>query len=262
MSDLKTCPSTVVLHYSKAVEGKLMQTVFFKLIVLSSILFLSQFSRAQGSSGNLFFGANLGITTTEQDDMNTLQSRANVRDGGISVSSLKNAYEGSVELGWRFSGTIFAVSLRPGYFYQKEDGSGSSGSYEYSLTGFTIFPIFRLFPLESDLMRFYMQIGLGYGQANGTIKEGSAQAEFKGSAYGSLVGLGAEFIMTPNHSLGVEGSLRYLTYERNLITSSSGTFAGDSLTQSGVNQEAEIDGRDLQSSMSGILFMARYAFYY
>ena len=216
---------------------------------------------AAGGMGQIFFGANAGIVTTDQEDMNELKSRANARDT-VSASDLKNAWELGFELGYRFAGSMFAVSLRPSYFTQSTDGSGTSGSYKYSVSGFSVFPMFRIYPLESDLMRFYMQMGLGYGMATGKIREASASADFSGTGYGSMVGLGAEFLISDTHSLGVEGNMRYLSFERNTVDSRAGTFATDSLSQSGADQEVELDGRDFKTTMTGIVIMARYVFYY
>ena len=49
-------------------------------------------------------------------------------------------------------------SLRFSAEYQKEDGTGSDGTYSYSVTGWTVFPMLRLYPLENEFMKFYMQM--------------------------------------------------------------------------------------------------------
>ena len=113
-----------------------------------------------------------------------------------------------------------------------------------------------------------MQFGLGYGLGTGKIQEGSATVDFAGSAYGSMVGIGTEFLLHPNHVFAVEGNVRYLGYTRNISTSTSGTFynssgsANNSLSQYGKDQEVELDQDDLKTSMSGVQMLARYIFYY
>ncbi len=235
-----------------------------KFYVFAALLFALTSRQAfayGGGMGQFFMGVNAGIVTTDQKDMNELKSRANARDT-VGAGDLSNAYEVGFELGYRFSGSIFAVSLRPSYFTQSTDGNGDSGSYKYSVSGFSVFPMFRIYPLENDMMRFYMQMGLGYGMSSGKIREASASADFSGTGYGTMVGLGAEFLLSDVHSFGVEGNMRYLSYERNTIDSRGGTFADDSLSQSNLDQEIEMDGRDLKTTMTGIVIMARYIFYY
>lgn len=211
-----------------------------------------------GGGGDISLAINLSLVTSSQDDLNNLQQRANTRDGGITAGQLKNAYEGSVDFGYRINGGIYALHFRPAYFFQSESGTGSSGSYKYGVTGYSFFPILRIYPLENDVMKFFLQVGLGYGFMNGEIQEGEAQVKFQGSAYGSLVGLGAEFVIGGGHSIRVEGNVRYLGIQRNTAKSASGTFAANSLSQAETDREVELDSTDLSTTMSGIQALIGY----
>lgn len=227
-------------------------------LIITLALGLSVFQANAAQSGGHALGFNLSLINASQNDMNELIKRSNTSAGGISTSELNQAYEAQAFYMYRFSGTMFALQFRPSYFYQVQDGSGSGQSYDYELTGFTIFPIFRLYPLESDIMKFYMQAGLGYGRINGKIKEADASVEFAGGGFGSIVGLGSEFCFTPNHCLMVEGNYRYLTIERLRATGASGSFRSDSLSQAQKGQEVELDNNDVSVRMGGLMFVAGY----
>ena len=204
-----------------------------------------------------------GVINTNQDYLNTLQSRANVRGtGGISTAQLNSAYELGIEIGYRFSGTIITALLRPSIFYEKQNGGNSTGSFDYGVQGFTVFPILRLYPLENDFVKFFIQFGLGYGSATTTVQESQANLTAQGSAFGTLTGLGAEFCFTASHCMTVEANYRYLIMERNIVTESGGTFASGSVSNATVNQEFEIDGTDATVRMSGLQFLGGYTYHF
>lgn len=175
-----------------------------------------------------------------------------------------------MSLQYRFTGTIYALQLRPSFFYQRSEGTGSGGAFNYGVQGYTVFPIFRLYPLENEFMKFYMQIGVGYGHVDGNIEENNSTApthgsvNFSGGAFGSLLGLGAEFCYSNVHCFSFEGNYRYLNYARVLATSTSGSFntSGGSLSQYGKGQEVELDGQDLSANMSGLVAMMGYAYWF
>lgn len=219
---------------------------------------------ASVGSGTVAIGLLGGIVNSSQNDLNTLQSRANVRAGSgpISTSQLNQGYEGAVELVYRFSGTIYALTFRPSYFYERADGSGTDGGYTYGVTGWTFFPMLRLYPMENDVMKFYMQFGLGYGQAKGFVGEGTSDVSFGSGSFGTSVGLGAEFCMTSSSCFVFEGNYRYLDFNRNIVTDSRGTFASGSLSQYAQGQEAELDGSDIGIKMSGMVLLAGYHFWF
>ncbi len=235
-------------------------------LTCAALLMFAPAAWSAGAGGGHSLGGGLGFITPGQSDTNTLISRANTRAGGITASSLSSAYELTGFYQYRFSGTMFAVQFRPSYFYQSSsgtggtEGSGYDGKYSYTLQGFTVFPALRIYPLESSFMRFFMQFGIGYGRLSGTFQEAGASVSFAGGAFGTLVGMGAEFCFTDNHCLNIEGNLRYLPIERNISSSSSGTFASDSLTQYGSDQEVEFSNQDLKTSMSGVQGIVAYAY--
>jgi len=214
------------------------------------LAFSAQNALARGGGGgdghSMEFG--LGLLTAGQDDMNTLIKTA--RASGADTGDMGSAYELFAQYQYRFSGSIFALAFRPSYVMQNATGSGTGGSYDYKLTGMTFFPIFRFYPLENGFIKFYMQTGLGYGRVSGDVSAGGTSISFNGSAFGAMGGLGVDFCFTPEHCLSIEGNLRYLPIERNLASSATGTVPG--LSQAGSNQEVEINGSDLKTTLSGI----------
>jgi hypothetical protein len=215
-----------------------------------------------GSGGGWSIGLDLGLVNASQDSMNEIIKRANTgTNGPVSTSQMNSAYEFAPFITYRYTGTIFAVQLRPSIFYQSETGSGDNGAYDFSVQGWTLFPMLRLYPLESDIMKFYMQFGLGYGRMTGKISEGAGNSvTFESGAFGSVVGLGAEFCFTPNHCMNLESDYRYLTFERSKVTASSGTLPD--LTQYSKNDEIEMDGSDLSVRMGGLMFMFGYTYWF
>ena len=233
--------------------------VFMGVLCLS----LSQKSLA-ASAGGHSIGAGLIVMTPSQDDLNLLIQRANTREGGISTSSLNNAYELNVFYQYRFSGSMFALQFKPSYFLQSSTGSGTSGKFNYSLDGFTVFPMLRMFPLENNYIKFLIQVGLGYGALFGRVDEAAANVSFHGSTFGYQAGLGAEFCFNANHCVSIEGNIRYLPISRNVASSQSGTWAADSISQPNAGDitknEVELDGSDLATTLSGIQGQIGYIF--
>lgn len=203
---------------------------------------------ARGGGHSLQFG--LGLLTAGQDDMNTMIKASRAGAAAASTGDMGSAYELFAQYQYRFSGTMFAMAFRPSYVMQSATGSGTDGSYDYKLSGFTIFPMFRLYPLENSFIKFYMQTGLGYGRMSGDVTEGATSIAFAGSAFGAVGGLGVDFCFTDSHCVSIEGNLRYLPIERNMASSATGSVP--SLSQSTNGQEVEINGSDLKTSMSGI----------
>ncbi|MES2964370.1 MAG: hypothetical protein V4760_10795 [Bdellovibrionota bacterium] len=228
--------------------------------VLAITLLTVSLANAKGAGGGSQIGVQLGVTAASQEHINTLISRANTRVGGISTGAMNSAYEFSANYGYRFDGSVIALLFRPSFFYQKTSGSGGGSSYNYGVTGFTIFPILRIIPLENDWLKFFMQVGVGYGRINGSVEEGTAKVDFEGAAFGSQAGLGAEFCYTANHCGTIEGNYRYLNMDRNTVTSSTGTFATGSLSQYGSGQEIEMDATDLAVRLSGLQFLVGYTY--
>lgn len=240
-------------------------TVLFGAICIMGFSHNAQAARGGGGGGGgNTFGIVGGVSNSSQDYLNTLITRANSRAsvGPVNTPALNSAYELGMQYGYRFSGTMFTALFRPTYFYQPTTGTGLNGSYNYSVTGFTVFPMLRITPLENDFMRFFMQIGLGYGRANTKIEEGTATLNAVGDAFGTVLGLGAEFCITSSQCISVEGNYRYLRMERNIATDATGTFASDSLSRAAQNREVELDGDDLQIRMGGLQLLAGYAIHF
>ena len=228
----------------------LRKSMLSAVISILVMTFSAQSANAAGGSGGHSMEFGLGLLTAGQDDINTLIKTARSSATASSTSDMGSAYELFAQYQYRFSSTMFAIAFRPSYITQGTTGSGSDGSYDYKLSGFTLFPLFRLYPLENSFIKFYMQTGLGYGRMSGSIAQGATSIDFAGSAFGAIGGLGVDFCFTPSHCLSIEGNLRYLPIERNLATSATGSVAG--LSQSTNGQEVEIGGGDLKTTMSGI----------
>lgn len=210
------------------------------------------FARGGGGGHSMEFG--LGLLSAGQDDINTMIK--NARAGSAATTSdMGSAYELFTQYQYRFSGTMFSMLFRPSYVIQSATGSGTGGSFDYKLTGFTLFPMFRLYPLENDFIRFFMQTGLGYGRISGDITEGAASIAFAGGNFGAIGGLGVDFCFTPSHCLTIEGNIRYLPVERNIASSVSGS---PGLSQATKDQEVEINGSDLKTTLSGIQGILAY----
>lgn len=218
-------------------------------------------------------GLSGGITAATQTDFNTLIKRANARASGISTSELGNAWELNGHFGYRFSGSIVAMQFRPSYFTQSADGSGGTGAtagdYDYKINGFTLFPMFRFYLLESAYVKFYTQVGIGFGFITGSIKEVDYEVDFSGNDMGYMGGLGAEFcFMGGPHCMSLEGNMRYLSIGRlkaSRVTGTPATGSNGSLSQpttSGGPNELELDERDLEATLSGIQGFLGYIYYF
>lgn len=237
-------------------------------LFVSTILLVSAFSAqdanaqrrggGRGLSGDMALGLGISTVSAGQDDLNGAIDDA--VNAGASVKNLGSAWEFYANWSYRFSGTMYAFVFRPSYFMQKTDGSGPGGNYDYSLNGFTVFPIFRLYPLENAFIKFYMQTGLGYGNLSGSITAGGKNLDFKGSAFGAMGGIGVEFCFTDSHCMTVEGNLRYMPIERNLATGGSCSGASDipGISQCGNGSEVERNQNDLKTTMSGVQGLIGY----
>lgn len=226
----------------KFIVASLFAFIFFSTNITTALAFA-------GGDHGIGFGFVLG--GPEQDDLNSLIDSADTSvTGGISTKNLDSAIELFAHYTYRFSGTMFALQFRPSYFSQSTSGSGDPGDFDYSLSGFTIFPIFKMYPLENDFIQFFLQTGLGYGRMYGEIQEGSGKMEFSGGNFGALFGLGANFCFFDGHCLVLEGNYRYLPIERNIVSKSSGTFT-NTITGS-KDDEAEMNGRDIKTTFSGL----------
>jgi len=210
------------------------------------------FAKGGGGGHSMEFG--LAILAAGQDDINTMIKNARASNTA-STSDMGSGYELFAQYQYRFSGTMFSILFRPSYITQSTTGSGTGGSYDYKLSGFTIFPMFRLIPLENNFIKFYMQTGLGYGRVSGDITEGASSIAFAGGNFGAIGGLGVDFCFSDSHCVSIEGNLRYLPIERNIASSVTGT---PGLSQAAANQEVEINSADLKTTLSGIQGIVAY----
>ena len=211
-------------------------SVIYALAAFLTILSFSEVgmaaSKKRGTKGifgggSFSMGLGLALSTADQTGLNGLIDAAKTASNS-SASKLGTATEYVGYLTFRFANGYTAIQLRPTLFSQSSGGSGTDGSHDYSLDGYTIYPLARIIPLSNDFIDFYVQGGLGYGKLNGSIKNGSARADFSGSAFGMQMGLGAEFCFVPDHCFNVEGNYRYMPIERNVVSSASGAPSGTS----------------------------------
>ena len=219
-----------------------------------------------GMGGNHSLGGNFAFPSPSQDDYDKMISAANTAAGGISTKPMGQGYELNLQYMYRFSGSMFAILFRPSLFTQSSLGKASNGAkYNYELNGWTFFPTFRLVPLENSFLKFYMQIGLGYGRLNGKIRENDSTIEFSGGNFGGSAGIGSEFCFFDNHCFTLEGNFRYLPFERNIASSvgAPGGWGTGSLTGPPSNgEEVEIENRDLGTTLSGMLASIGYVVYF
>ena len=233
--------------------------LFIILLSLSIILLSTEEVFAKGGSGGHEVSVGLSSISSTQKDINSIIDSVNSAQGGVTTKNLTSAYDFFAQYSYRFSGTIFALVFRPSYFTQSGSGSGTTvGNYSHSLTGFTFFPLLRLYPLENNYIRFFMQAGVGFGYLKGEVKQGDGSLNYAGSNFGAQAGLGADFCFTPNHCMTLEGNVRYLPIERNIAESASGTLSG--FSQVAVSREVEYDQNDMTTTMSGIQGVLGYTY--
>jgi hypothetical protein len=212
-------------------------------VALLGLCFLAAASTANAygaSSGDDSLGVGLSLVAASQKDVNSWIDSTAI----AGTKDISGGYEITADYEHRFSSTMYSMIIRPSYFSQ----SASGGGIEANMTGFTVFPMFRLYPLESSFIHFFMQVGLGYGNLSTELSNNGANGTFKGDAFGAIGGLGALFCFTPSHCLSIEGNFRYLPIERSTGTA-SGTLGGQ-ITQA--NGELELNNQDLATTMSGI----------
>jgi len=221
------------------------------ITAITLITFVPMISGAAGSGGS---SLGIGIITTSPSQ-NDLEAHINSKN--TTTGQFTNKFGSGLEFAgyyqYRFSSSAYAIMFRPSYFTQSTSGGGST----YTLSAFTFFPMLRIHLLENNVVKFFIQTGIGYAIQNGKVDQPGASLSFKGDEFGALGGLGAAFCFTPAHCAVVEGNLRYLPFQRNVITATSGTItpAGGS-----VDEEFELNNRDIKTSMSGIQGGLMYQF--
>jgi hypothetical protein len=216
----------------------------------------------RGASADISYSSmefGFSVLNASQDDINAMIKYQRATNAA-STSDMGSAYELFAQFQYQFSGTMFSMLLRPSYITASATGSGTGGAYDYKLSGYTFFPMLRLVPLENDFIKFFFQMGLGYGHLGAEISQGAGSISFGGSAFGAMGGIGVDFCFTSTQCLTVEGNLRYLPIERNLATAASG--AQGNLTQGSNGQEVEISGSDLKTTLSGVQGVLAYSVHF
>lgn len=245
---------------------KTIKIVIFFSISLVLFLLGSEYAEAKGRgasiSGDSAISFGISVISSQQKDLNSLIDYVNTNSGGVSTKDMSSAYDFHLQYMFRFSGTMFGLAFRPSYFMQSTSGSGNTvGDYKHELTGYTFFPLLRLYPLENNFIKFFLQAGIGYGYLKGKLTQGSASLDYSGSNFGGQAGLGAEFCFSTSSCIGIEGNVRYLPITRSTVDSVSGTFAtGTGLSQQANGRELEYDGNDLATTMSGIQGVISYIY--
>jgi hypothetical protein len=201
-----------------------------------------------GGSG---FSVGIALATPSQSDLEAHIARVNQVETQ-SISKFGAGLEFFGDFDWHLGSSDFYLILRPSYFTQ----STSSGAYKYSLSGLTFFPMLRFVALENNIIKFFLQGGVGYGKLSGTVEQSANKLEFSGGTFGAMGGLGALFCFTASHCMGVEGNLRYLPITRNTVTSVTGTPT--QFSQITTDGELEFDNSDVGTSMSGIVGAVYY----
>lgn len=230
----------------------MIRTLWILLISTFTFLILASGpAMAKGGGGGHQFGGGIAFISPAQDDLNSWISGLGV----VGTKEVSSGYEIFMNYEYRFSGTIFAMHFRPSYITQ----GASGGGVEAKLTGFTIFPMLRLYPLENDFIRFFFQIGLGYGSLTAAISNNSGgNGTYSGGNFGALAGLGAYFCFTASSCVVAEGSFRYLPMQRLTGTGTGLTGGASQITQQ--TGELEINSTDLASTLSGIQGSLAYQF--
>ncbi len=208
-------------------------------------------ARGRSSSGSHQFGGGIAMISPAQDDLNSWVSGLGV----VGTKEMSAGYELFFNYEYRFDGTIFAMHLRPSYIMQNASGGG----VESKMSAITFFPMLRLYPLESDFIRFFFQVGLGYGNMNLSLSNNTGgSGSYTGGNFGALGGLGAYFCFTDSSCAVVEGSFRYLPMQR--LTGSGNGLTGGSSRITQQNGELEIDNQDVAATLSGVVGSIAYQF--
>ena len=221
-----------------------------RVLVLLAMIFSANQVFAQATEGHSL-GIGAMLTSPSQDDIDGVIDEIAV----AGLDKMSGGYEIFLNYKYRYAST-WALILRPGYFTQSTSGAG----HGFELTGISIFPMARLYPLENETIHFFMQLGLGYGSMSGKYTGPNGTVDWKGSAFGAIGGLGAEFCFgdSGNQCIGVEGNLRYLPFERNLVGSTTGVPDGFDAPSNG--GELENNNRDVSTTLSGIQGAISYQF--
>lgn len=238
--------------------------VFSLFALPDSVLALAKKRGGRGAfaGGSMSVGFGISLITAEQNGLNNLIKAAKLQPGlNVTTSDFGAGYELSGQLTFKFSNGLVGLQIRPAFFTQSATGTGTDGSYNYNLNGYSLFPLVRLIPLSNDIIDFYLQGGLGYATLKGDITNGLRNAAFSSAGFGVQIGLGADFCLVADHCFGIEGNYRYLPLSRNIVSSGTAATPIYGTTQSAPGRELEdTDFNDVATSMSGISGALNYTF--
>ncbi len=238
--------------------------VFSLFALPDSVLALAKKRGGRGAfaGGSLSIGFGISLITAEQNGLNNLVKAAKSQPGlNVTTSNFGAGYEFSGQFTFKFANGLVGIQLRPAYFTQSASGSGTDGSYNYNLNGYSLIPLVRLIPLSNEIIDFYLQGGLGYATLNGDITNGPRNAAFSSAGFGVQIGLGADFCLVADHCFGIEGNYRYLPMSRNIVSSGTAATPIYGATQAAPNRELEdMELNDVATSMSGISGTLNYSF--
>lgn len=225
------------------------------LSLVLTLTLMTEVSEAQrrgrgGLAGDVQFNIGLGLMTASQNDLNNAIDRANTAQS-TNAKNIGSGYELFGSYIYRFDRTMYSFVFRPSYIMQSEG--------KYKLTGYTVFPMFRLTPLENSFIKFFMQAGVGYGSLSGEWKNTTDDFNFKGSAFGGMAGIGVDFCVFESSCITIEGNTRYLPIERNVVTGGTCT-TGNGYSQCSNSQELEYNDKDVGTSLSGIIGAIAWTF--
>lgn len=224
------------------------QNFFIFLSILISVLLLSlnDVQAAGAKKGGIAIAGGFIFGSPDQKALNGF-----IDDQGRTGSkNLGSSFEYFAEFQYRFMGSIFALAFRPSYFTQ----SASGGGIEVNLTGLTFFPMFRFFPLESNYLRLYFQVGIGYGNVTAKLTNNGTSGTYDGNSYGGMGGLGVQLCLTASSCFTLEGNGRYLPIQ-------PVTGQGNTLTGIGqANGELERNGSDVAVTLGGFQTALNYQY--
>jgi opacity protein-like surface antigen len=234
--------------FRKTGFGILMTSLISILILLlstESAQARKGFTRGGASS----IGISAALMSPNQSDINSwIDSKAT-----SGTKNLSSGYEFAAHYEFRFSGSMFALAIRPSYFTQTASGAG----VEASVKGFTVFPLLKLYPLENDFIQFFFQIGIGYGNLETKLSASTGNGTYSAGEFGALAGLGAAFCFTESSCIAVEGNGRYLPVNR---VTGTGSGLGGNISQS--SGELEINSSDAGITLSGLQGMITYQYHF
>jgi hypothetical protein len=212
----------------------------------------ARFSSRGGSAPSLFdthsVGAGLNYVNVNQDDLNTHLGAT------AATKRFENAWELDVNYQYRFFDSPLAFQFRPSYFLQ----DAKDGSYDYKLSGYTLFPVLKIFFSDGPDSKFYTLLGFGYGSLKGEISQPTGSLDFEGSSYGAMAGIGGEICERYHHCFSLELIARYLPIEKSTVRNLNGIPTG--LTQYSNGREIEYNGKDIQTEMTGIMIRLGYQY--